>query len=116
MSMAAAQQNVAFPLPVVRTLKKLGEDLALARRRRRISMASMAERLQLSTATVRRMEKGDPTVAIGTIARALLIFNAGDRLGQLLDTASDDVGLQLMDEAVPKRIRTRPLTPSSGAL
>lgn len=109
-------REVALPLPVRRSLRKLGEDLALARRRRRISTASMAERIQISVATLRRLERGDPTVAIGTVAQALLVFNAIDRLAQLLDTVSDEVGLQLMDDAVPKRIRRKPQGPASGAL
>jgi transcriptional regulator with XRE-family HTH domain len=105
-----------LPLPIRRSLRKLGEDLALARRRRRISTASMAERVQVSVATLRRMERGDSTVAIGTVARALLVFDAVDRLTRLLDTGSDEVGMQLMDEAVPKRIRKKVLGPGSGAL
>lgn len=114
--MSDKRREAALPLPARRSLCKLGEDLALARRRRRISTASMAERIQISVATLRRMERGDPTVAIGTVAQALLIFNAVDRLAQLLDTVSDEVGLQLMDEAVPKRIRKKVLGPASGAL
>ena len=114
--MVVKTREATLPLPVRRSLRKLGEDLALARRRRRISTASMAERIQISVATLRRLERGDPSVAIGTVAQALLVFNAIDRLAQLLDTVADEVGLQLMDEAVPKRIRNKPLGPASGAL
>jgi len=63
----------------------------------------MAERLQVSTATLRRLERGDPSLAI-TLAKALLVLNALDRFSHLLDTGIDDLGLQLMDEALPKRI------------
>ena len=76
----------------------------------------MAERIQVSVATLRRMERGDPTVALGTVARALAIFNAIDRLEGLLATAADEVGLQLMDEAVPQRIRRKQVGPETGAL
>jgi len=114
--MSDKRHEATLPLLVRRSLHKLGEDLALARRRRRISTASMAERIQCSVATLRRMERGDPTVAIGTVAQALLVFNAIERLAQLLDTGSDEVGLQLMDEAVPKRIRKKTPGPASGAL
>jgi len=113
--MSDKNPETVLPLPIHRALHKLGEDLALARRRRRISTASMAERLQVSVATLRRMERGDPSVAVGTVACALLVFNAIDRVAQLLDTGSDDIGLQLMDEAVPKRIRKKALGPASGA-
>lgn len=114
--MSDKTRETPLPLPVRRSLRKLGEDLALARRRRRISTASMAERIQISVATLRRMERGDPTVAVGTVAQALLVFNAVDRVGQLLDTGADEIGLQLMDEAVPKRIRKKTPGPASGAL
>jgi len=93
-----------LPLPVRRALTQLGRDVGLARRRRRISTQSMAERLQVSTATLRRLERGDPSLAIGTLAKALLVLNALERFSHLLDTGADDLGLQLMDEALPKRI------------
>jgi transcriptional regulator with XRE-family HTH domain len=96
--------KVALPLPVRRSLLQLGRDLALARRRRRISTQSMAERLQVSTATLRRLERGDPSLAVGTLAKALLVLNALERFSHLLDTGADDLGLQLMDRALPKRI------------
>jgi transcriptional regulator with XRE-family HTH domain len=97
-------------------LRQFAQDLALARRRRRISTQSMAERLQISPATLRRLERGDPSVALGTVARALLVFNALDRFSSLLDTAGDDIGLQLMDEALPKRISRKSARRKSGAV
>jgi DNA-binding XRE family transcriptional regulator len=111
-----AEKVDTLPLPVRRGLKKLGEDIALARRRRRISTQSMAERLQVSLKTLQRLEKGDPTVAVGTVATALFVLSELERFTNLLDTASDDVGLSLMDQAVPKRIRRKKPTASSGAL
>jgi len=97
----------ATPLPIARALVKLGTDLALARRRRHISQASLAERIEASVATVRRMEKGDPRIPIHFIARALHIFGEIKALENLLDTASDDIGLLLMDERLPKRIHSK---------
>ena len=102
--------NSPLPLPVERAIRKLGNDIALARRRRRISQASLAERMEASVSTVRRMENGDVRVPIHFFARALHVF------GEIraLDTARDDIGLTLMDEQLPKRVRSRP--PISGAL
>ena len=114
--MSAKTTDAVLPLPAQRALRKLGEDMALARRRRRISTVSMAERLQISVATLRRMERGDPTVAVGTVAKALLVFNEVERLSGLLDTRDDALGLQLMDAQLPERIRKRAITPGSGAL
>ena len=106
----------SLPLPVRRGLKKLGADIALARRRRRISTQSMAERLQVSLKTLQRLEKGDPTVAVGTVATAMLVLSELERFTNLLDTAGDDVGLTLMDQNLPKRIRSKKTTSASGAL
>ncbi|PZU54035.1 MAG: transcriptional regulator [Thauera sp.] len=102
------------PLPVERAIRKLGSDISLARRRRHISQASLAERMGASLSTVRRMEKGDLRVPIHFFARALHVFGEIQALENLLDTAKDDIGLTLMDENLPKRVRSKAGT--SGAL
>jgi transcriptional regulator with XRE-family HTH domain len=96
-----------LPLPVERAIRKLGSDLSLARRRRHISQASLAERMGASLSTIRRMEKGDARVPIHFFARALHVFGELTALERLLDTAKDDIGLTLMDERLPKRIRAK---------
>lgn len=105
-----------LPLPVARAMKKLGNDLALARRRRQLTQESMAERLQTSVATLRRMERGDARIAIGTIVRAFHVLGALDKIDNLLDTANDDIGLTLMNQQLPRRVRKKRITPESGAL
>jgi transcriptional regulator with XRE-family HTH domain len=102
--MSDKSNNPGLPLPVRRALVQLGSDLGLARRRRRISTQSMADRLQVSTATLRRLERGDPSLAMGTLAKALLVLNALERFSHMLNTGTDDLGLQLMDAGLPKRI------------
>lgn len=102
------------PLPVERAIRKLGSDISLARRRRHISQASLAERTGASLSTVRRMEKGDLRVPIHFFARALHVFGEIQALENLLDTTKDDIGLTLMDENLPKRVRSK--TGTSGAL
>ena len=59
------------------------------------------------------MEKGDLRVPIHFIARTLHVFGEIQALENLLDTAKDDIGLMLMDERLPKRVRSRS---GSGAL
>jgi transcriptional regulator with XRE-family HTH domain len=103
-----------LPLPAERAIRKLGNDISLARRRRHISQASLAERMGASLSTVRRMEKGDVRVPIHFHARALHVFGEIRALEDLLDTTTDDIGLTLMDEQLPKRIRRKP--GATGAL
>ena len=94
-----------MPLPVERAIRKLGHDLSLARRRRRISQDSMAQRMGASVTTVRSIEKADPRIPILLIARAMMILGDLKALENLMDTANDDIGLLLMDEQLPKRVR-----------
>ena len=75
------------PMPVERATHKLGSDISLARRRRHISQASLAERMGASLSTVRRMEKGDLRIPIHFFARALHVFGEIQALEHLLDTA-----------------------------
>jgi ribosome-binding protein aMBF1 (putative translation factor) len=103
-----------LPVPVARAIRKLGHDISLARRRRHISQASLAARMGASLSTVRRMEKGDVKVPIHFYGRALHVFGEIQALERLLDTASDDIGLTMMDEQLPQRVRSK--TGLSGAL
>jgi transcriptional regulator with XRE-family HTH domain len=103
------------PLPVVRSLAQLGLGLSLARRRRHLTQQDLAERIGTSVNTVRRMEAGHPGTALVHVARALQVFGELDKFGQLLDTAQDTIGLTLMDEKLPQRVRKSTKTPESGA-
>lgn len=96
-----------LPLPVARAIRKLGSDVSLARRRRHISQASLAERIGASVSTIRRMEQGDARVPIHFIARTMQVFGVLDAMGELIDTAQDDIGLTIMDAQLPQRVRTK---------
>ena len=99
--------RLPLPSPAVRALARLGEDLSRARRRRSLSQASTAERSGVSVATLKRLEKGDPGVGIEHLARVLHLLGELDRLERLLDTGADAVGLVLMDERLPQRVRRK---------
>jgi transcriptional regulator with XRE-family HTH domain len=106
-------KNYPLPTPVARTLTKLGRDISLARRRRRLSQASLAERSGIGLNTVRRLEKGETSGSIEHLARILYVLGEIDRLEKLLDTGTDEVGLLMMDEELPQRVRARK---STGAM
>ncbi len=95
----------SLPLPAVRALRKLGQDLKDARRRRRLNMALVAERASISKPTLIRIERGSSSVAVGNYARVLFVMGMTDRLADLADVRSDLVGLRLEEENLPKRIR-----------
>ena len=98
-------QKSSIPLPAVQALRKLGRDLALARRKRRISTADMAARLFVSRDTLWRMERGDPVIAMGTLATAAFILQLHDRLANLAAPETDALALSLDERRIPKRIR-----------
>jgi hypothetical protein len=94
-----------LPLPVKRALTKLGQDIRSARLRRRIATTTMAERAFITRPTLRKVEHGDPGVALGIYATVMFVLGMTPRLADLADTRTDEVGLQLEEERLPKRIR-----------
>lgn len=116
-SKQSVKKLTSIPLPVERAIHKIGSDVSLARRRRHISQESLAERTGASISTIRRLENGDMRVPIHFLARVLHVFGEINALANLLDTAQDEIGLTLMDEQLPKRIRkTTAKRNSTGAL
>ncbi len=93
------------PIPVKRALKKLGQDLCNARKRRRIPMQLAAERASITRATLSKIERGEEGVSLGAYARVLFVLGMVGRLAELVDSASDQLGLELEEENLPKRIR-----------
>jgi transcriptional regulator with XRE-family HTH domain len=93
------------PLPVIRALKKLGQDLRDARKRRRIPMQLAAERAAISRTTLSKIEKGDEGVSVGAYAKVLFVLGMIERVAELADPAFDKLGLDLETESLPKRIR-----------
>lgn len=87
-----------------RALKALGANIKTARLKRRISVNGFAERIGVSERTVMRLEKGDDGVSIGTLTMACLVLGELDRISGFLDAGSDDTGLLLDRDTLPKRI------------
>ena len=100
-------RSVALPVPapVSRALGKLGADLNRARRRRNLTQQEVAKRIGASLNTVKRLEGGDLKVPLHFLARMLFLFGELDRLSTLLDSGQDAIGLTLMDDRLPQRVR-----------
>jgi DNA-binding XRE family transcriptional regulator len=94
-----------IPSRLRRSLEKLGRDISLARRKRGLTIAMMAERIGVARGTYLRVEKGDATVAIGTYAMALFVLGLGSPFEDVADARHDEHGLMLDAERVPKRVR-----------
>ena len=79
-------------------LQQLGEDIKLARLRRKLSAEQVAERAGISRSTLWQVEKGMPSVAIGTYLQVLFVFGLEKNF---LNIANDDVlGRKLQDAEI----------------
>jgi transcriptional regulator with XRE-family HTH domain len=93
--------------PRVRTsLRQLGVDLSVARRRRSLTVAMMLQRTGVAKSTYLRAERGDPTVSLGVYAMIFHALGLGEPLGTIADVRRDEVGLSLAAEQLPKRVRS----------
>lgn len=99
-----SQAPETLPRVARQALVKLGADIAVARKKRRISTVSMAERAFISRATLYKVEKGDPTVSMGIYATVLAILGLAKGLGQVADRINDALGLDLDEDRLPKKI------------
>jgi hypothetical protein len=61
----------------------------------------------VAKSTYLKVEKGDPTVAMGAYAMTLFVLGFETALGDLVDPGHDDQGLLLDAERVPRRVRVR---------
>ena len=87
-------------------LQSLGLDVRNARLRRGIAVADLAVRAGTSASSIARLEKGEPGVAIGTLADVLVVLGLVERLADLIDIRKDDLGLALAAEQLPRRGRS----------
>ncbi len=90
-----AAATSTLPGPVSRSLTQLGQNLRIARKRRKETMAAFAERMQVSVPTLRKMEQGDPTVSIAVYAMALWLVGRLKWLPDIANPATDEVALDL---------------------
>lgn len=93
-------------------LTEFGENIKLARLRRKLSAEQVAERANIARSTLWLVEKGSPSVAIGTYAQILLVLGlekdilkvaADDKLGRKLQ----DVDLMVKERAPKKNKPTK---------
>ncbi len=106
---SAKPKNVRHAHPyssqTIDALKVLGLEVAHARRARRWTGAALAERAGISAITLRKIERGTPTVGIGTVFEVATIlgidlFGAShDELRLLVQRGSDRLAL------LPSRVR-----------
>ena len=83
-----------LPPAVTQALHSLGENLAIARLRRRESQRAWAKRLGVSVPTLIRLERGDPGVGVGIYATALWLMGRVSALAEVAAPGSDRGALE----------------------
>ncbi len=102
------QALLSMPPAAAAALRSLGENLAIARVRRRESQRAWARRLGVSVPTLIRMERGDPGVGAGIYATALWLMGRVNALPAVAAPAEDQGALESdVREALKRRaVRT----------
>ena len=101
--MAKGTMGTKLPRKLEQKMQVVGEQIRLARLRRNLSVAQVAERATCSPLTVSRIEKGAPTVAIGIYLRVLYALQLDDDI--LFLAKDDELGRKLQDLELPTRRR-----------
>ena len=98
------KRGVAVSPKTAEIIEQMGEQIKLARLRRRLSAELVAERAGISRATLWNVEKGSPSVAIGIYAAVLHALGNMDN-DFLLVAKDDELGRTLQDLELPVRRR-----------
>ncbi|MBP6900362.1 MAG: helix-turn-helix domain-containing protein [Burkholderiaceae bacterium] len=99
----------SLPPEVARALAALGEQLALARLRRKQSQRAWAQRIGVSVPTLSSMERGEPGVSMGVYATALWLMGRTQALTELANPQFDLGALEadVRAAANERRLRSR---------
>ena len=104
------KKNILLPKQK-KILKELGENLKLARLRRKLSTDQVAERANISRKTLYSIENGVHSVSIGSYLQVLLVL--GLERDITLVAKDDELGRKIQDsqliirERAPKRDKIR---------
>ena len=79
----------------INILSRLGENIKLARLRRELSVRSLAERAGIAVSTMTNIEKGSPSVSLGSYLQVLSILRLEEDI--LLIGDADPIGRQIQD-------------------
>jgi len=88
------KKQILFPKHQ-KILDQLGENIKLARKRRKLTTVQVAERADIVRTTLYQIEKGNPSVAIGAYFNVLRVLGLQDDFLKL--AADDEFGRKLQD-------------------
>lgn len=76
-------------------LEQMGENIKLARKRRKLTMVQVAERADIARSTLHLIESGNPSVAMGAYFNVLRVLGLQNDVLKL--AADDELGRKLQD-------------------
>ncbi len=79
----------------LKILEVFGENIKLARKRRKLTTIQVAERADVSRNTLYLIEKGNPGVSLGAVFNVLRVLGLQDDFLKL--AADDELGRKLSD-------------------
>lgn len=88
------RKQVVFP-KYQKMLEKVGENIKLARKRRKLTTIQVAERADINRSTLTEIEKGNPRVSMGAYFNTLRVLGLQDDFLKL--AADDEYGRKLQD-------------------
>lgn len=101
-----SKKTVVIMPTTQKILETMGEQIKLARLRRNLATELVAERAGISRATLWAVEKGSPTVSIGTYAAVLHALGGMDKDFELV-AKDDEFGRKLQDLNLPSKQRAK---------
>jgi len=90
----AGKKQLLFPR-YQKLLEKLGENIKLARKRRKLTTVQVAERAGIDRTTLYHIEKGNGSVSLAAYFNTLRVLGLQDDFLKL--AADDDFGRKLQD-------------------
>ena len=84
---------------------RLGQDVEVARKKRRLTVSALCERAGISAPLYLRLAKGSPGTSIGAYAMVLFALGMETPFDSLIDPSKDNTGLLLEEARLPKRVR-----------
>jgi transcriptional regulator with XRE-family HTH domain len=88
------KKQIVFPQHQ-KVLEQLGENIKLARKRRKLTTIQVSERAGIARNTLYLLEKGSSSVSIGALFNVLRVLNLHDDLLKM--AADDELGRKLQD-------------------
>lgn len=104
--MRSVGKNTLTPRLLLK-IKTLGEHISIARRKRNWTQSELAERCRLSLDTIKRAEKGVPTLSFAAMIMILDRLGKSSAVDELLKPELDMDGNQILENSLPKRIRRK---------